>query len=170
MGVYLHDTGLIERVSGWIPETAIVVSSDLRRASLTADAICKGRCRLPDSAELREINFGAWEGLTHDQIARADPSLSKRYWADPSCVAPPGGEHWLTVANRVDRFVDRLIDQNPGRDIVAVAHFGVILTQVQRATKVGFPKLSERPVKNLSVTRISHMSGDWRLHEFSYRP
>ena len=168
--VDLSDTAQIARVSEWLPADAVLISSDLQRASRTADAICGGRRRLSDTESLREICFGEWEGLSHEEISRRFPAEARQYWQDPSKSAPPGGERWQEVSARVSGLVDRLACWYPGGDIVVVAHFGVILTQVQRALGIGFPQLSERPVENLSITRLESCQGEWRMHEFSYLP
>ena len=57
----LTNTAQLARLSALLPADALVVSSDLIRASATADAIVAGRTRLPHDPDLREINFGDWE-------------------------------------------------------------------------------------------------------------
>ena len=166
----LSDTTLIGRVSEWLPNEALVVSSDLRRARDTAEAIAGERTRLGESFALREINFGKWEGMSMSEIDRQYPTRSKKYWTDPSSIAPPGGEAWHEVCKRVNAFVDETTETHIGRDIIAVAHFGVILTQFQRCTGLKFPELSEEPVRNLSVTKVSTCDGQWNVEHFSYLP
>ncbi|HBR39463.1 MAG TPA: histidine phosphatase family protein, partial [Sulfitobacter pontiacus] len=48
----------------------------------------------------------------------------------PGDIAAPEGESWNDAARRINAAVDRITQAHPNTDIIAVAHFGVILTQV----------------------------------------
>ncbi len=157
----IADTARIARLNAALPKDALLVSSDLRRAIQTADAISGARTRLPDARELREFHFGEWDGLRFDEAAARDPDLSRRYWEDPGDTAPPGGESWNDAAARVAAFVDRMNRDHPGRHIIAVAHMGTILTQIQRAGKLGPVQAISRRIDNLSVTRLDLDGTGW---------
>ena len=129
----LSDIGALGRLAGALPD-APVVSSDLLRARDTADHIQQDRPRLPHDAALREMHFGAWEGLTHAEAEARDPELIFDFWDRPGRVAPPGGESWDAFSARVDRAVDALLTAHS--EIIVVCHFGVILRQLQRARRV----------------------------------
>jgi len=166
----LSDTGQIARLSAHLPQDALVISSDLIRASATADAISAGtdRERLPDDADLREIHFGDWEMQNFDSVS--DQAKLRAFWENPGDVRPPGGESWHQVMARVDRATARLLVAYPGRDIIAVAHFGVILTQVQQALRVGAYEAFGHKIDNLSVTEL-HWQGDgWRVEMINHLP
>ncbi len=163
----LSDASALNWLNARIPADALVVASDLKRASATADAFAGSRTRLPDSSQLREINFGDWEGKTADHISRTHPIESRRFWADPTDSGPPGGECWSTLTDRTNEFVDETVSRYPGRTVVAVAHFGTILTQAMRAANARYFNLLATPVLNLSVTHLSLDNGVWTLHEFS---
>ena len=150
----LSDIESLERLSAALPENAVVVSSDLRRASETADAISSGRKRMPNDARLREINFGSWESMEFAEIARLHPDISRKYWTDPSTATPPGGENWESVMDRVSDFVQEFSREQFAEDIVAVSHFGTILTQIQRATGKTGSKAVSRKIEYLSITKI----------------
>ena len=166
----LSDTPALARLAAHLPADAVVVSSDLSRARATADAIGQERARLPDDPDLREINFGTWDGRTHDDITAEDPALSRAFWERPGDIAPPGGESWNALAARVSRAVDRLRAAHPGRDIVAVAHIGVILTQVQRATGQSAYEVLAHSIDNLSVTDMVWTGAGWRIGQINHRP
>jgi broad specificity phosphatase PhoE len=101
-------------------------ASDLARARHTLEAVLAGRAERPPvrlDPDLRELNFGAWEGLTYAAIA-AQPD-------GPAVLAgeqaAPGGESLADLAARVRRFLDRLErDDSTGRDgaSLVVAHGG----------------------------------------------
>jgi alpha-ribazole phosphatase len=150
----LSDHAAIARLSAYLPN-APVISSDLSRARATADAIQGPRPRLPDNASLREIHFGDWELQHFTEVE--DQALIRRFWEEPGSVTPPGGESWDVVRARVNDAVDKLIGHE---DIIIVAHFGVILTQVQRALGIGGYEAFSHKIDNLSVTEI-RFDGAW---------
>jgi len=150
----LSDTGAIARLEQYLPSDAIVISSDLLRARTTADAIQGARQRLTHTANLREFHFGDWDGLHFIEVAESHPDLSRAYWERPGDVAPPNGESWNQAAARINATVNHLIDSFPGRNIVAVAHFGAILTQVQRGLGVTAYESLAHKIDPLSVTRV----------------
>jgi broad specificity phosphatase PhoE len=150
----LSDREALDRLDAFLPRDALVVSSDLVRASATADAIAGARMRLPAAPALREFDFGDWDGRTFDTIAAAHPDLSRDYWERPGDVAPPGGESWNAAAARVSACVDALAAAHPGAQIVAVAHFGVILSQFARVTGQSPERALGQRIDPLSVTRL----------------
>ena len=164
----LTDTAQIARLSAHLPGEALIVSSDLLRARATADAIAAGRTRLPDEPDLREIHFGAWEMQAFDAIP--DQDHVRAFWDQPGDVRPPGGESWHEVVARVDRAVARLRAAHPGRDIIAVAHFGAILTQVQRALQVDAYEAFSHRIDNLSVTDLHWAEARWRAGRINHVP
>ncbi len=162
----LSDSAALARLEAFLPE-APVVSSDLLRARATADAIQGARPRLPHARGLREINFGAWELKPADDLYAADPATLTAYWDDPSDIRPPGGESFRDLAARVNASVDRL---RGGGDLIAVAHFGVILTQLHRARGGTVKQVMAQKIDNLSVTALRFESGHWHEDLANHRP
>ncbi|MCP4818383.1 MAG: histidine phosphatase family protein [Shimia sp.] len=165
----LSDTAAIARLSEFLPADGLVISSDLSRTVATADAIQGPRQRLPHDPDLREIHFGDWELKGFAEIEAKDPDRIRAYWEHPGDVRPPNGESWNEVATRVDRSIDRLITTHAGQDIIVVVHFGVILTQVQRAEKLTASEVFAHRIDNLSVTSI-HIDKDWSLQHINHIP
>ena len=166
----LSDVALVERVADFLPADGLVISSDLRRAADTATAIAGGRSRLAHDPDLREINFGAWELRKFGEIEAEDPNRIRAFWEEPGDVRAPGGESWKEVAARVDAAIDRLIVAHPGRDIIIVAHFGAILTQVQRAEQLTPEQVFAHRIDNLSVTELHHFDTGWQVVRINHLP
>ncbi|KEJ89087.1 histidine phosphatase family protein [Sulfitobacter donghicola] len=168
----LSDITMIERVRGHLPQKAVMVSSDLIRSVATADALTGlAHTRLPHEKDLREIDFGVWDGMRFDAVAARDPELSRAFWEKPGDIAAPDGESWNQTAARVDRVVDRLSAAHPDTHIIAVAHFGVILTQVQRASGVSAYEAMSHKIDNISVTTLHHAGGEqWRVEQINHLP
>ncbi len=166
----LSDTAAIARLNAYLPMDALVISSDLIRCVTTADAVMQTRTRLPHDPGLRELHFGDWENRTFGDVSRTDPDLSRNYWSDPGPHAPPNGESWDTAAARVSRGIDNLIAAHPDQNIIVVAHFGAILTQVQRASNMPAKSALSFKIDNLSVTQIEHMGSAWRVLGVNHTP
>jgi broad specificity phosphatase PhoE len=164
----LSDLTQLARVEAQLPADALVISSDLIRARATADALQGRRTRLPDDAALREIHFGAWEMAHWDSVD--DPARLRAFWDRPGDLAAPGGESWNAVSARVNDAVGRLVAAHPGRDIVAVAHFGAILTQVQRARRITALQAFAQKIDNLSLTELHHDADGWRALRINHLP
>jgi alpha-ribazole phosphatase len=167
----LSDIAQIARLSAHLPETALTISSDLVRCIATADALHnQTRQRLAHDPQLRELNFGVWDGMHFTEVAERDPVLSREYWEKPGDIQAPNGESWNEAATRVGQAVDRLNHAHPDADIIAVAHFGVILTQVQRALGVSAYAAMAHKIDNLSVTQMTYDAGIWRLSGINHLP
>ncbi len=166
----LSDTDQIERLNAHLPMDAIVVSSDLRRSVDTASAITADRHRLPHNPGLREFHFGSWDGRHFQAIADDHPDMSRAYWKTPGDVAPPGGESWNTAAHRVAIAANHIAERYRGRHIIAVAHIGVILTQLQRALGVTASEVLAHKIDNLSVTEIDLSASAPRVVRINHCP
>ena len=162
----LSDLAALARLSAALPADAPVGSSDLGRAVTTADAIARGRPRIAPDPALREIDFGEWDGLAAEEVA--DQARLRAFWDEPGAVTPPGGESWDALRARVDQAVDRLIALGH-RDVIVVAHLGVILSQVQRALGITAYEAFSHTVAPLSITRVA-TGAAWRLEAIDLRP
>lgn len=148
----LSDTALIARIRAGLPQEALVISSDLIRARATADVLAKGQPRLADDPDLREMHFGNWDGLPFPEVAKRDPDLSRAYWETPGDLQAPNGESWNQTSARVEAAAQRLAGQSAA--IIVVAHLGVILTQVARATGKSAYETIGQDIRPLSLTEI----------------
>ncbi|QFT58644.1 Putative phosphoserine phosphatase 2 [Sulfitobacter sp. THAF37] len=167
----LSDTPRLTRLTRFLPDTALIVSSDLSRSITTADALeTQARHRLPHRDDLRELHFGDWDGKHFTEIEKTHPELSRAYWETPGDITAPGGESWNDAAARVNRAVDTLNASHPEAHIIAVAHFGVILTQVQRALGVSATQAMAHKIDNLSVTEVHCHQGTWTVRRINHRP
>jgi len=165
----LSDTAALRRLSGHLPAEAAVISSDLGRAVATADAIAGNRPRLPHSAALREINFGDWEMQTWSEIAQTAPDEIRAFYERPGPTRAPGGDSWDSLHARVDAEIDRLL-ATQSSDLIVVCHFGVILSQLQRATGATAYETFAQKIDNLSVTEVLMDAGAWRAGRINHCP
>ncbi|MFZ5700701.1 MAG: histidine phosphatase family protein [Pseudomonadota bacterium] len=98
----------------------VLVASDLSRARLAGEAI--GRATgvpLAIDPRWRELDFGAWDGMTPVDI---DKAALARFWDDPDAHAPPGGECWSVLVHRVSAAIADLAP----RPTLIVTHGGAM--------------------------------------------
>ncbi|WP_298260667.1 histidine phosphatase family protein [uncultured Litoreibacter sp.] len=165
----LSDAGKIARLNDHLPAACALVSSDLLRARATADAIEKGRHRLPHDAALRELHFGVWDGLHFSKVSEMHPELSRAYWETPGDVRPPEGESWNDLHTRLAPKIDAL-HASDHTDVVIVAHMGVILSQIERALGVSAYEAMSHSIEPLSVTRIDISPAGWTAGAINHQP
>jgi len=107
---------LAERLANHAP-TAIY-SSPLGRALSTAQTIAEiTGLEVQTLDDLREMNYGAWEGQSFLEVRRNDLDLYHRWIADPDCPSPDGESH-----NDVLRRMERAFAAIDSARAVVVAH------------------------------------------------
>ena len=112
---------------------AAIVASPLQRTVETAEQVA-AVTGLPVVTEdgFRETDFGAWEGLTFAEVRERWPSEMTAWLADPE-VAPPGGESFAEVSERVTAALHRVLAGRTGQRILVVSHVTPIKTLVAAA-------------------------------------
>jgi ribonuclease H / adenosylcobalamin/alpha-ribazole phosphatase len=115
------------RVAGISREVTAVVSSPLSRCTRTAELIAadQGNVKVTVLPELIECDFGDWEGLTFAEVRERWPEELDR-WLDSTSVAPPGGESFTAVAERVRGALATLLSAYPSGTVVVVSHVSPI--------------------------------------------
>jgi probable phosphoglycerate mutase len=110
-----------------------IVSSPLQRTVRTAEEVsaATGVPVVTDDG-FRETDFGAWEGLTFAEVRERWPSEMTAWLADPS-VAPPGGESFAQVSERVTAALHGVLAERADRTVLIVSHVTPIKTLVAAA-------------------------------------
>lgn len=165
----LTDSAALARLRAHLPADALTVSSDLIRATATADAICPGP-RLQHDPNLREIHFGRWEQRTFSEIEADAPAHIRAFWDEPGEISAPGGESWDGLTQRVWAATDCLATRHPGSNIIVVAHFGAILAALQRALNIPAIEAFAHKIDNLSITELTLTPQGWQVGSINHRP
>lgn len=111
-------------LNGCRPERfAQVISSPLRRCADFATRWAGEAVRL--EPRLAEYDFGAWDGLTGEQIYARTPRALERFWQDPWCYPPPQGESMAHFFHRLRTLLDEL-DNSATDPVLLICHGGVI--------------------------------------------
>ena len=129
------------------PPVARVIASPARRCrALAARLAARDGANLTFDPRLREMNFGAWEGVAWDRIDRAE---SDPWSADPWSLAPPGGETFADVHARV---AEVLAAVEPGTALIC--HAGPIRAARMILTGASFAEVFAEPVPHAVPIRF----------------
>ncbi|MFC1925839.1 histidine phosphatase family protein [Chloroflexota bacterium] len=125
----LDEEGLVQagslrnRLTGKIFSAAF--SSDLTRAIETARIILNNRqIALDTSPDLRELDYGLWEGMNLEEIETGYKDEMSRFVEGDHDFAPPEGESVTHLLERTGRFVEQVKDQLTEGNLLVVCHGG----------------------------------------------
>lgn len=104
-----------------------IVSSDLSRASRTAQAIGRGIGVQPElRPRLREIHLGLWEELSWDEIEERFPREAHAWVRDFPTRSAPHGESYRAFCQRVKAEFTPLLQGRADQVTAVVSHSGVM--------------------------------------------
>ncbi len=119
-----------------------VYSSDLKRTRIGAELIAKPHGLTPAAyPELRELCFGAWEGMSVEEVNEKYPGQLAERLKNIAAFSVEGGENFFQLSERVIPRYEDIVARHKDGQIVIVAHGGV--NRVILAYILGIP------VKNL---------------------
>lgn len=106
----------------------------------------------------REFDFGDWEGLTWEQILKTAPELSGLPGIAVDRYAPPHGETYERVRERVASALGAL-EERDGH-VLIVTHAGPLHAALD--VLVGDGAMDTR-LAPAGITRLQRAAGGWRL-------
>jgi alpha-ribazole phosphatase len=107
-------------------EIAAVYTSPLARARETAAAIAaRQSVPLLIADGMRELDFGACEGRSYEEIARTMPGLYEHWMSAPATVEFPEGESFAVLSHRAVAAAVRIRAELSDQTAVVVTHGGV---------------------------------------------
>jgi alpha-ribazole phosphatase len=111
---------------GHLPLQAIYASNKTR-AIHTATPIAKRLgLTVKVDADLREIEYGKWEGLGEEQVQGDQPGAFKAWQDHPDLISPPGGENAVQIAARANAAIARIRAAHSDGAVMAVSHKATI--------------------------------------------
>jgi broad specificity phosphatase PhoE/ribonuclease HI len=136
------------------PRPAAVVSSPLKRARVTAEAVARVLgLEVELEPGLRETDFGDWDGYTFAEVKAKWPDELAAWLASPD-HAPPYGESFTATARRVAAARDRLVTAYRGQTVVCVSHVTPIKTLVRLALEAEPSALYRLHLDNASLSEV----------------
>ena len=142
-----------------------IYASDLKRARRTAEVIGQPH-NLPVRIEksIRELDHGALEGLTFDEIKRNFGEFLTRWRSEPAELQVPGGERLIDVAERAWMGLQQIAERHGADDnIVIVSHNFPIIGIVCRITGTHLNNYRNFHLDPCGISRLHCNGSHWRV-------
>ena len=167
MNVQLNGTGLQQaiRMANFMKDKHldVIYTSPLLRARTTAAQLAQAKgmsYRILD--DLKEINFGDWEGLKYSEIYEKEPEEFDKFLTCPGDWTPPGGESFTEAFERVKRAYRFIAAEHKhGKDIALVSHGGNIRLQICMLLGIPINNMWKMSINNVSVTTVTDWDGNY---------
>jgi len=120
-----------------------IYSSELKRCLDTAALICPEQ-NIQIDPGLNEIDMGAWDGKSFDEIRQTMPLEFERRGRQIDRFRPPGGESFQDLLERVSPFFYGCSKKHNSQQlsrILVVTHAGVIRVMASRLLKINPKRL-----------------------------
>ena len=112
-----------ERIAAhWRPKA--VYTSPMARCVATGRRIAVA-CQIGSAVldDLNDLDYGRWQGASHDEISRKDPALFEKWFATPQLVRFPDGESLQDLVRRAADALRLVLDRH-GEEAEAVVLVG----------------------------------------------
>jgi alpha-ribazole phosphatase len=116
---------------------AIYTSPSLRALDSARIIAAEHSCRFEIVKDLREIDFGDFEGLPYAEIASRYPDLYRQWMEKPTEVRFPNGESFAELRVRILRAFEEIDRKSSSQTIAIVSHGGV--NRILLAWALGMP-------------------------------
>ncbi len=113
------------------------------------------------------MDFGAWAGLTHAEVAVRFPDEAQLWSADPRRARPGGGETLDEVAERVAVGLREPTAKHEGETVVLVSHAIVTRLIVLAALGLGPDRLRSVDASPAGITEIEYLDGWVTVHRMN---
>lgn len=147
---------------------AAVYTSPLERARTSAEVIAKPH-RLEPVVDpgFREMAFGAWEGLSREELLARFPAEAAVWASTPERITPPGGEALAAVDARVRAALADLRDRHHGDTVILVSHAIVTRLIVLAALGLGPERLWSVDASPAGITEIEYQDAWATVHRMN---
>jgi len=142
----------------------MVFASDLQRAASTA-AVIAATSRVPIKLlpGLREVDYGAWEGLTGEEIKQRFPEARKNWLKNLAESRPPDGESLEEAQQRALLELNRIYCDNVYQSVAVVTHGGIIAVLLTKFLDERIEFLRTYFGRNTNVSLIELQAGEARV-------
>lgn len=145
-------------------------SSDLTRAMETARAIAELEgLEVRPLPQLRERNYGIFQGLTSAEGALRHPEAYAHYVARSPDYAFESGETMLAHLARIEAGVDWMVRHHQGQTICAVSHGGVLDIIYRKATGRPLHTPRDFAIPNCALNWFHFDGHGWHLEKWADR-
>jgi len=137
-----------------------IATSPLQRCRLFAEGLnSKQKTSLIILDGMREMDFGAWENRSFDDLEAEYGALLHQFWQSPVGIQPPGGEAFDAFARRVMVCWQAWLDSGTGHHRLLIAHGGVIRVLLAHLLDMPMAALWRLHLPYASWSRVSLLGG-----------
>lgn len=141
-----------------------VITSPLQRCQAFARALSeKHGIPVISDPRFREVGFGAWEGLSPDEIIEQQADAYREFYADPVHNRPPGAENLLVFAQRVANAFEDIVHLHTKEHVLVVAHAGVIRAALGHVMQAAPAAWYRARIDHAAITRFRHGQYGYQL-------
>jgi len=140
-----------------VPALDALYASPLVRATDTAQAIAEVQSlEIEIDAGLKEIGFGAWEGMSPADIEIAYPDDYQSFRQGVDLRRGGNGETFAEVQRRMVDSLGSIVAANPGRTVGVVSHGGATRAYVTKI--LGIPSADRRQIGGMGNTHYGRLA------------
>ena len=147
----------------------VLFTSDLKRAIDTSAAVVQlfGVVAQVDS-NLRERHFGSLQGLSINEAPLLRPDIWQAHISRDLDHELEGGESIRQFALRVQRDLDQIEEQHPGKTVLMVSHGGTLDMMYRIASNQALSTQRVVSVPNASLNWLTHRLGSgWVVEQWA---
>ncbi|MDX2099620.1 MAG: histidine phosphatase family protein [Leptolyngbyaceae cyanobacterium bins.59] len=151
-------------------EWQAILCSPLKRTIQTTKPICAATgMDMKLREELKEINYGQWEGKHPDVVNAEFHDDYVRWLTDPAWNAPTDGERAIDIARRCSRVIEEVEQTYTNGNILLVSHKATIRIILCELLGIDVGRYRDRfamPVGGISIVELAargpfiHVIGD----------
>lgn len=154
-------------------EFRAIYTSPQARSRQTAQIIASKHGNTPFfiADELKEIDFGDWQGMTWSEISKKHGDLLKEFEKSGNLASIYNGESYQDMQDRAYSFLSRF-ERDEEASYLFVTHSGTIKTLICKVLGLPLERRQRFTISNLSISTLYYSSsGAWSvssLNETSY--
>ena len=137
-----------------------IYHSNLQRARLTIAPLAGNvPCEIHQRSELREIEFGQWEGKGIPEVDKNYHDDYVRWSADPAWNAPTGGETAIAIARRARPLIEEIRAMYSEGNVLLVSHKATIRIIISDLLGIDLSRFRDRlscPVASISIVEFGN--------------
>ena len=166
--VALNEVGVTQAraVQESLKDTEIdgIYSSPLSRAFETATIVGENRNVTVRGEEgLIDIDFGAWQGLSHQKVKEEYKDLYETWLAQPDLVTFPDGESLKEVRIRSMESLEEVIKNNPEKTLALVSHRVVLKVLLCTILGLELSRFWYLRQDTCAINRVEYKDGNYFL-------
>jgi broad specificity phosphatase PhoE len=148
-----------------------IYASPMKRVQQTLQPwVVNGVPRPTIVPDLREVDFGAWTGLTLGQV-QDNFGVSAWAWLDQlECDAVPKAECAATFRSRVEPCLREIIRRHSGQEVALVCHGGVIRMILTILLDIPFSRTGLFQIEYASLTQVRLRPEQTELQLLNFTP